>query len=74
MSKHTFGESVDANGCSQSQLDDDGDNVVNSLDQCPNAPAGESVDSTGCSKWLDDDGDGVVIHLISVQIPLQGLV
>ena len=48
----------------KSQLDDDGDNVVNSLDQCPNTPSGESVDSSGCSQsQLDDDGDGIVNSL-----------
>ena len=28
--------------------DDDGDGVVNSLDECPNTPAGAEVDSRGC--------------------------
>lgn len=53
------GEQVDANGCSDSQLqDDDSDGVPNGQDQCPNTPsnlAGQ-VDSTGCA---DPDGDGV---------------
>ena len=38
-------------------LDSDGDGVIDSLDQCPNTPAGASVDSKGCA--LDSDGDGV---------------
>lgn len=37
--------------------DDDGDGVLNSVDQCPNTPAGADVDSRGCPR--DDDGDGV---------------
>ena len=28
--------------------DDDGDGVLNSLDECPNTPAGAQVDSRGC--------------------------
>ena len=28
--------------------DDDGDGVLNSLDECPNTPAGAEVDSRGC--------------------------
>jgi len=38
-------------------LDSDGDGVIDSLDQCPNTPAGAAVDSQGCA--LDSDGDGV---------------
>ena len=41
-------ETVDANGCSQSQLDADGDGIVDSVDDFP-------LDST---QWLDSDGDG----------------
>ena len=55
------GASVDASGCSSSELDDDGDALSNAADQCPNTPSGESVDANGCSQsQLDDDGDGVV--------------
>ena len=54
------GESVDNNGCSQSQLDDDNDGVTNNNDNCPNTPSGETVDANGCSQsQLDDDNDGV---------------
>lgn len=54
------GESVDQDGCSQSQLDDDNDGVTNNLDDCPNTPEGEAVDANGCSDTqLDDDNDGV---------------
>ncbi|MCP3973154.1 MAG: hypothetical protein GY720_01530, partial [bacterium] len=54
------GESVDADGCSSSQLDADDDGVSDLLDQCPNTPAGESVDADGCSSsQLDTDDDGV---------------
>ncbi len=37
--------------------DADGDGVMDSMDQCPNTPAGAEVDSRGCPR--DDDGDGV---------------
>ncbi|SDI60644.1 Por secretion system C-terminal sorting domain-containing protein [Flavobacterium glycines] len=43
-----FGETVNANGCSNGQLDDDKDGVINSLDQCPNTPSGETVNANGC--------------------------
>lgn len=39
-------------------MDADGDGVSDSLDRCPNTPAGTQVDSYGCE--LDSDGDGVV--------------
>jgi hypothetical protein len=42
------GESVDDNGCSDSQKDTDGDGVMNNKDICPNTPSGESVDDNGC--------------------------
>ena len=55
-----FGETVDANGCSNSQKDADQDSVPDSIDACPNTPAGEVVSSNGCSETqLDDDNDGV---------------
>lgn len=38
--------------------DSDGDGVNDSMDDCPNTPAGHRVDARGCS--LDSDGDGVV--------------
>ncbi|GAA4273919.1 leucine-rich repeat domain-containing protein [Aquimarina gracilis] len=58
------GESVDANGCSPSQLDDDNDGITNDLDQCPNTPGGDVVDTNGCSQnELDDDNDGIVNSL-----------
>ena len=39
---------VDANGCSESQKDDDKDGVVNPADRCPNTPEGETPDPYGC--------------------------
>ncbi|WP_188369164.1 PQQ-dependent sugar dehydrogenase [Muriicola marianensis] len=40
--------------------DDDNDGVDNTVDLCPNTPAGEYVDANGCSQsQLDDDNDGV---------------
>ncbi|MCC2617696.1 OmpA family protein [Aestuariibacter halophilus] len=38
-------------------VDSDGDGVQDSLDACPNTPAGLAVDSRGCND--DHDGDGV---------------
>ena len=54
------GESVDVNGCAESQKDDDSDGVMNDVDQCPDTVQGSTVDVDGCSSdQLDDDGDGV---------------
>lgn len=39
------------------RVDSDKDGVVDSLDRCPNTPAGITVDSHGCP--LDSDNDGV---------------
>ena len=39
---------VDANGCSDSQKDTDGDGVNDDVDQCPDTPNGEIVDADGC--------------------------
>jgi len=60
------GEEVDANGCSNGQLDDDEDGVENSIDLCESTPTGEDVDPNGCSdSQLDDDEDGVYNNLDS---------
>lgn len=40
--------------------DDDNDGVLNSMDKCPNTPAGTKVDSNGCKVDGDDDNDGVL--------------
>jgi ELWxxDGT repeat protein len=51
-------------GCSSSQIDDDGDGVMNDVDLCPLTPAGESINTDGCAQsQLDDDGDGVMNDL-----------
>ncbi|MBC3758153.1 thrombospondin type 3 repeat-containing protein [Hyunsoonleella sp. SJ7] len=42
------GESVDAKGCSDSQLDDDNDGVMNDKDQCPNTGENIKVNAVGC--------------------------
>ncbi|MGA7180038.1 MAG: OmpA family protein [Thiobacillaceae bacterium] len=42
-------------------VDSDGDGVPDSLDKCPNTPAGVKVDAQGCP--LDSDGDGVPDYL-----------
>jgi hypothetical protein len=55
------GESVDENGCSDSQSDTDGDGVMDDVDACAETPEGESVDESGCSdSQSDTDGDGVM--------------
>jgi outer membrane protein OmpA-like peptidoglycan-associated protein len=43
--------------------DRDKDGVKDSLDQCPNTPAGDAVDANGCSLPKDADGDGVTDNL-----------
>ncbi len=54
------GETVDANGCSDSQKDTDGDGVDDNRDYCPDTPSGETVDGSGCAlSQKDVDGDGV---------------
>lgn len=45
---------VDENGCSQAELDDDGDSVLNNADQCPETDVNDvSIDDVGCK--IDDD-------------------
>ncbi|NKI32003.1 T9SS type A sorting domain-containing protein [Muricauda sp. DJ-13] len=53
------GEAVNADGCADSELDDDNDGVTNADDLCPNTPSGVEVDFAGCELPPDDDGDGV---------------
>ncbi|MDD9896312.1 MAG: thrombospondin type 3 repeat-containing protein [Gammaproteobacteria bacterium] len=51
---------VNADGCAESQLDDDGDGVSNAIDACPATPNGEDANADGCSlSQLDTDSDGV---------------
>jgi len=60
------GESVDTNGCGQSQLDDDGDGVFNNVDLCAATPSGEAVNQHGCTQNDDNqdaDSDGVPDYL-----------
>ncbi len=54
-----LGETVDAQGCSASQVDTDNDGVNDAADQCADTPAGVVVDAEGCSpaqRDLDQDG------------------
>ncbi len=54
------GESIDANGCSDSQKDSDNDGVTDNLDQCPGTTDGAFANSEGCAYYQrDDDEDGV---------------
>jgi surface protein len=55
------GQTVDSNGCSDSQKDSDEDGVTDDLDTCPETPSGEEINETGCSSsQIDTDGDGVM--------------
>jgi hypothetical protein len=57
-----LGSTVDATGCTNSQLDDDADGVSNAGDLCADTTSGATVDSNGCSAeqlTQDTDGDGV---------------
>ena len=57
-----LGSTVDATGCSNSQLDDDEDGVSNADDICPATASGATVDTNGCSSeqlTQDTDGDGI---------------
>lgn len=49
------GLDVDANGCAESQLDDDNDGFTNDIDDCDDIAGTSSIGSTGCP---DSDGDG----------------
>ena len=56
-----LGEQVNADGCAESQLDEDSDDIWNSDDLCYDTPSGQAVDQNGCSQFqLDDDQDGLV--------------
>ena len=43
------GESVDAQGCADSQKDTDGDGVSDAADQCPDTAPNTAVDTRGCA-------------------------
>lgn len=57
-----IGAAVDANGCSAEQRDDDGDGVVNGIDNCTNAANTDQRDTDGdgfgslCDADLNNDG------------------
>ena len=63
---------VDADGCSESQLDDDDDDVMNDMDQCKDTSANEEVDANGCSQQAQSTNvestgeEGLSLGLISV--------
>ena len=53
------GETVDSNGCSDSQKDTDGDGVSDDIDTCADTPEGTTVDENGCAVtfiYLDENG------------------
>jgi hypothetical protein len=55
------GQSVNADGCAESERDSDGDGVNDDIDVCPGTPQGAAVGSNGCP--ADTDGDGVPDYL-----------
>jgi hypothetical protein len=58
------GQTVDENGCSDSQKDTDGDGITDDIDQCPETNSGSEVDQNGCADYQkDSDGDGVTDDL-----------
>ena len=57
------GETVDANGCSDSQKDTDGDGVSDDKDTCPNTPTGETVNANGCPIPLFVEDNSFVVKV-----------
>lgn len=58
------GETVDTDGCADSQKDTDGDGVNDDLDSCPSTQDGATVDANGCAdSQKDSDNDGVTNDL-----------
>lgn len=58
------GQTVDENGCSDSQKDTDGDGITDDIDQCSETNSGSEVDQNGCADYQkDSDGDGVTDDL-----------
>ena len=54
------GESVDVNGCGDTQKDSDNDSVKDAVDSCPGTPGIEVADADGCSpSQKDSDVDGI---------------
>ena len=50
------GESVDAQGCSNSQLNSDGDGISDDVDQCPDTEIGVTINASGCQiTYVPDD-------------------
>ena len=61
-----IGETVDAFGCSGSQLDSDEDGVTDDIDQCPNTPIGEMVDANGCAIPLSIENATFVVKVYPI--------
>ncbi|MEJ2619411.1 MAG: putative Ig domain-containing protein [Candidatus Thiodiazotropha sp.] len=58
-----YGEAVDADGCSLSQIDSDNDGIVDSIDAFPSDPTewlDTDTDGLGNNTDNDDDADGVL--------------
>ena len=49
VKKGQIDDGVDDDGCTYSQLDADGDSILNSIDLCPGTPDLHQVDESGCS-------------------------
>ena len=52
---YTFGDTP-GKAPVKKDMDSDNDGVMDSMDLCPNTPAGMGVDATGCNNDLDADG------------------
>jgi hypothetical protein len=66
------GESVDQNGCSEFQKDDDQDGYVNAEDDCSNTPLNNITDDNGCS-LIQLDSLETVSMISSMRSHLTGM-
>ena len=61
-----LGETVNADGCSDSQKDTDQDGISDDMDTCENTDEGKKVDATGCTIVIENliylNGNGITIR------------